>query len=77
MAKMAIDVISIQSVNPCVARPVYNYTETGQIFCGGCSVNQIIQFGIIFLFIDKNIFRHLKVEFTSVPTLKNDELKIS
>ena len=45
-------IVSVLRVNPCVAGPVFihfqtklNSTEIGEIVCGRCSVNQIIQFG--------------------------------
>ena len=47
-----------------------NATKIDKISSSRCSANQIFQFGRCLFFIDRNIFRHLKLEIAlAIPAL--------
>ena len=51
-------------------QPKWNATKIDKIFSGRCSANQIFQFGRCLFFINRNVFRHLKLEIAlAIPAL--------
>ena len=58
----------------CPAGPVFKKVSTQieieKIFSGRCSANDLFQFGRCLFFINRNIFRHLKLEIAlAIPAL--------